>query len=71
LNRLHALPLTKAWTAAEASRVLQALRGRVISDAPHYAEVLRDINNLSNCMCEFDKYLRVLNGEGKPRARYV
>lgn len=71
LNRLHALPLAKAWTAGEASRVLQALRGRVISDAPHYAEVLRDINNLSNCMCEFDKYLRVLNGEGKPRARYI
>lgn len=71
LNRLHTLPLAKTWTASEASSVLRALRGRVISDAPHYAEVLRDINNLSNCMCEFDKYLRVLNGEGKPRARYV
>lgn len=71
LNRLHTLPLTKVWTATEASNALQALRKRVVADAPHYAEILRDINNLSNCMCEFDKYLRVLNGEGKPRARYV
>lgn len=71
LNRLHALPLTKTWTAAEASATLQSVRGRIVGAVPQYAETFRDINNLSNCMCEFDKYLRVLNGEGKPRARYV
>lgn len=70
LNRLHGALLTKSWTATEASTALQALRARVVAEAPQYVETLRDINNLSNCMCELDKYLRVLNGEGKPRARY-
>lgn len=28
-------------------------------------------NDVPNCLCETDKYLRVKNGEGKPRALYV
>jgi alpha-glutamyl/putrescinyl thymine pyrophosphorylase clade 1 len=26
--------------------------------------------DLQNCLCEFDKYQRVLNGEGRPRSKY-
>ena len=70
LSRLHGLPVNASWSVTEASASLQALRRRIVVEAPQYTEILRDINNLSNCMCEFDKYLRVLNGEGKPRARY-
>lgn len=29
-----------------------------------------DAQNLQNCLCEFDKYMRVKNGEGRPRSRY-
>lgn len=71
LNRLHELPLSTHWGAGEASRCLQSLRSRILADDPRWAPMLRDINNLSNCMCEFDKYCRVFFGEGKPRARYV
>ncbi len=71
LNRLHTLPLERKWKADEASTTLQALRQRICHENAQHTETFRDINNLSNCMCEFDKYMRVLNGEGKPRARYI
>lgn len=29
-----------------------------------------DAQNIQNCLCEFDKYMRTLNGEGRPRATY-
>lgn len=28
------------------------------------------VHDVQNCMCEYDKYLRVLKGEGKPRSGY-
>lgn len=71
LNRLHGLPLEGKWTATSAATALQALRHRICTEQPGWSPILRDINNLSNCMCEFDKYRRVMKGEGKPRARYV
>lgn len=71
LNRLYMLPLVSKWTSEEASVILQKLRIRIVSLRPDWREMMRDINNLSNCMCEFDKYCRVLGGEGKPRARYA
>ena len=70
LNRLHTLPLKHKWKAEEASQALQALRTRIVEQDPNWASTLRDINNLSNCMCEYDIYCRVLNNEGTPRARY-
>jgi hypothetical protein len=30
-----------------------------------------DFSDVPNILCETDKYLRVKNGEGKPRALYV
>jgi hypothetical protein len=30
-----------------------------------------DLSDIQNCLCETDKYLRVKNGEGRPRAAYV
>lgn len=71
LSRLHGENLTRSWSQNEASNVLQKLRVRIVNEQPMYAPILRDINNLSNCMCEFDKYVRVLNGEGKSRSRYT
>lgn len=34
-------------------------------------KVFKDLNNLTNCLCEFDKYERVRNSEGQPRSRYT
>ena len=30
-----------------------------------------DLSDVQGCLCETDKHLRVTNGEGRPRARYV
>jgi hypothetical protein len=33
--------------------------------------VQMDFSDVPNALCETDKYLRVLHGQGKPRALYV
>ncbi len=73
LNRLHGRPLTAPWRDGEAPLALIALRDelRARSVLPERPAIFDDLNNLSNCMCEFDKYERVRLGEGTPRARYV
>ncbi len=70
LNRLHGRPLDATWKRTEAASALAELRALVVVEEPAITETMRDLNNLSNCMCEFDKYERVRIGEGKPRARY-
>lgn len=79
LNRLHGLPLGGKFKPEVANEMLIKVRKvvqRVLRDKTDPASVniighLEDLNNLSNCFCEFDKYVRVKNGEGKPRSRYV
>lgn len=71
LNRLYGYPLEKKWTAAQASNALQFFRLHICNLNSYWVPIFKDINNVANCMCEFDKYCRVLQGEGKPRARYT
>lgn len=73
LNRLFGLQLSHKWDQLAAKKGLLKLREdlqaeRVLIESPY---IFDDLNNLSNCMCEYDKYCRVLFGEGTPRARYV
>lgn len=70
LNRLFGRELAAGWARTDAAETLAEVRARVVAAEPAIAETMRDLNNLSNCMCEFDKYERVRLGEGKPRARY-
>lgn len=67
LNRLrgravdHALPQDQALSEMRAIyKVVQQETG-----------VAMDFSDVPNILCETDKYLRVKNGEGKPRALYV
>lgn len=74
LNRMHGYPLDRKWTTpAAAAHALQRMREELskIESLAWAVDVFADLNNLSNCMCEFDKYCRVKLGEGKPRARYA
>lgn len=71
LNRLFGRDLKKAWKREESQAALLEVREAVITRLPKMVETFRDLNNLSNCFCEFDKYERVRLGEGKPRSRYV
>jgi hypothetical protein len=72
LNRLLGFKLESKWVQSEAAEALNELRHDLsLEPSLDWAKpVFRDINNLSNCMCEFDKYSRVIACEGKPRSRY-
>lgn len=35
-----------------------------------FADRRLEAMDIQNCLCEFDKYMRTLNGEGRPRNRY-
>lgn len=67
LNRLHGRPvggsLSQDAALLEIRRLLAVLHDR--------AEITLDLSDVPNVLCEFDKYERVRNGEGEPRARYV
>lgn len=45
-------------------------RGAIISELGPEYETLTALD-VQNCLCEVDKYIRVRNGEGRPRANYT
>ncbi len=47
------------------------IRTLSLENYDHFCNVFKDLNNLSNCLCEWDKYERVRLGEGQPRATYI
>ena len=70
LNRVLGRDKDSPWTEenwrAELVRLAEAV-------APHTASLeWEPLHNqdLQNCLCEFDKYMRVLTGEGRPRAKF-
>jgi hypothetical protein len=67
LNRLAGLPLDRKPKQDQACREIRDLRPR-IAEAMGYDI---DLSDVPNVLCEFDKYSRVLYGQGEPRARYV
>ena len=69
LNRLQGLPLNKKWRDDAFLAVLMELRPRLAKLAPIAGELC--LQDIQNCLCEFDKFERELHGEGHPRARYV
>lgn len=71
LNRIFRRKLGAGWRREDAARRLVELRDAVVEAEPSMVVIMRDLNNLSNSLCEFDKYERVRNGEGHPRVRYA
>lgn len=81
LSRVLGAKLVTSRPPGVANERLQRLRDATVRQiAKHsrsslapldwYASTFDDLNNLSNCLCEFDKYERVRLGEGQPRSRY-
>jgi hypothetical protein len=71
-NRIMGNPERKWGKRPSEELWLQKLnewRGKIVA---RMGEGYEDITALDvqNCLCETDKYLRVKNGEGRPRARY-
>jgi hypothetical protein len=75
LNRLHDRPLQKGLTQAQAQHEMQALlvklsADRAFEDYMPEIGVKFGVTDVQFCLCELDKYLRVKNGEGRPRSGY-
>jgi hypothetical protein len=69
LNRLTGRGLTESWKIEDAVRMMVRLREDIIE---HLGRSFNDLtlHDVQNCLCEVDKYLRVKNGEGRPRSLY-
>jgi hypothetical protein len=62
LNRVMGRPPATAWKEDVWRRELAALHRSIIHEM--------HAQDLQNCLCEFDKYQRVLTGEGTPKQFY-
>lgn len=66
LNRLAGHPLEMKWNNEQFVRILKQVREQL-----GFARHDICLQDLQNCLCEFDKYQRVKLGQGKPRASYA
>lgn len=64
-DRREALNRTQAQI--ELMQIRRDISNTVSTDIKEYFD---DPNNLSNCFCEFDKYMRALTGQGRPKQHY-
>lgn len=67
LNRIHGRPVDAVIAQSQALTEMRAIYR--LAEAETGVEM--DFSDVPNILCETDKYLRVRNGEGKPRALYV
>jgi hypothetical protein len=69
-NRLMGRPLKASVKQTEFCEQLAKWRWEIVyhlgKDTYHDLTLM----DVQNCLCELDKYLRVKNGEGRPRAKY-
>lgn len=66
LNRYYGRPLEGAISEAQFLREISELRFAV----QQYCGIVLHGQDIQNCLCEYDKFLRVKKGEGKPRSKY-
>lgn len=72
LNRLHGRPLESGISKKQAVEEMVEVYDEMFARAPEIFEDRKLIlMDLQNCLCEFDKYVRVTNGEGRPRSIFV
>jgi len=67
LNRVHGRPVNAPLSQHQALSEMRTIFKLVGPETG----VSIDFSDVPNILCETDKYLRVKNGEGKPRALYV
>ncbi len=68
LNRILGYELHAQWNNDAFARALQDLRVEASSRSAFIGTL--HLQDLQNCLCEFDKYERVLHNQGKPRSTY-
>ena len=69
LNRVLGRDVKAPWQPEAWHTELLRLRKALLPKLP---KGLRDLDaqNVQNCLCEFDKYMRAKNGEGRPRQNF-
>lgn len=68
LNRIHGRDLKYSLKPRQALKEIRELWKLSKTEIP---DIPIEFNDITGMLCETDKYLRVLQGEGTPRARYV
>ena len=74
LNRLVSAPLNEPIRRIIATQMLLDVRDEIRGKrllGKHYIDVFRDLNNLANCFCEWDKYERARLDEGAPKQLFT
>ena len=70
LNRLAGRPLKQLISQQQGLDEMLQLQDIVNANTASCVPPI-ELHDIQNCLCETDKYLRVKNGEGKPRSLYV
>jgi hypothetical protein len=65
LNRLYDRPLNYGLRQDQGLEEM-----REVGEELGFHYLLDNLQDVQNCLCEFDKYLRVYTGQGLPRSRY-
>jgi hypothetical protein len=68
LCRVLGLPLHGRFTSPDFCEALVRLRLELIRANANLSDLT--LHDVQNCLCEFDKYMRVVTGEGRPRSIY-
>lgn len=72
LNRVRGdgkdCPMKQTDALRHLTNIRQLLKGVLLGHVK--LSYFKDLNNLSNCFCEFDKYMRAASGEGTPKQKY-
>lgn len=70
LNRVLGRPVQAPWKEADWLKELRKLHLEIMPTLDRAKLQTLHAQDLQNCLCEFDKYMRTLNGEGRPRSTY-
>ena len=71
LNRLHKQELRIKWREEDAVKDMRFLLEMSKKHWPNNKEYpALEMREIEHSLCEFDKYERTLNGEGRPRSKY-
>lgn len=70
LNRLAGRPLKQTLRQEQGLKEMLQLQEIVNEHTGSHVPRI-ELHDIQNCLCETDKYLRVKNGEGRPRSMYV
>lgn len=72
LNRVMYQPTDKTWPGRTWLATMEILHNKLIGSGllPQYLGSYFHMQDLQNCLCEFDKYERARLGEGRPKQFY-